>query len=335
MAYISIDKSHLFANLTTLSLKAGSKDKLAVVLKDNAYGHGLDIVAKLCAEFGITKAVVRSLAEAEAIVSLFEDILVLNDRAIAHPKLRFALNDMRSIEQAEAGARADLKIDTGMHRNGIAPENISEALLSIRKRNLKLVGMMTHFRSADVLSSEYFWQKKRFDALKEHIRATVGSEVAFHSHNSAALLRCESFDEDFARVGIAMYGYNELPPIYDAPELKPVMSLWAERIATLTLQKGRRIGYGGDFVAPRDMVVSTYDVGYGDGWRRGESKYPYVTSEGKPILGRVSMDAMTLEGDAPEVCIFDNAQRAAKHFGTISYEIMTALSPLLRRIVKE
>jgi alanine racemase len=334
MAYIRIDTSHLFANLTTLSLKAGSKDKLAVVLKDNAYGHGLEIIAKSCAEFGITKAVVRTIAEAEAIEAFFDDILVLGDRAIAHPKLRFALNDFDAIAQAQNGARVDLKIDTGMHRNGIAPDQLLEALSLIRKRGLKLAGIMTHFRSADVLSSEYYWQKKRFEEIKAQARS-AGYEAEFHSHNSAALLRCETFEEDFARVGIAMYGYNELPSLYDAPTLKPVMSLWAERIATRKLRKGDRLGYGGDFIAPRDMTVSTYDIGYGDGWCRGKSARPYVTSEGKAILGRVSMDAITLEGDAPEVCVFDNAQTAAKHFDTISYEITTALSPFLRRVVTE
>ena len=75
-----------------------------------------------------------------------------------------------------------------------------------------------------------------------------------------------------------------------------------------------------------------YDLGYGDGWCRGESTQPYVTSESLPILGRVSMDFIALATDKEEVCVMYDAQKAAKQFGTISYEVTTALST---NIVKE
>ena len=332
MAYITIDQDRFFHNLTTLRLKAGSTDKLAIVLKDNAYGHGLETMARLSAEFGIAKAAVRTVDKARRIESWFDDILVLNDKAIAHLAYRFALNSLEDIARAEPGARVDLKVDTGMHRNGIAESELDAALDAIRKKGLKLVGVMTHFRSADELSSEYMWQKKRFEAVKERVR-DAGLEVQFHSHNSAALLRCERFDEDFARVGIAAYGFDMLPLTFARTELKPVMSLWAKRIATRTLRKGERIGYGGDFAAPEAMTVSTYDIGYGDGWRRGDSAQPYVTPRHGAVLGRVSMDMLTLEGSEEEVCIFDDARAAARQFGTICYEVTTALSPFIARIV--
>jgi alanine racemase len=113
------------------------------------------------------------------------------------------------------------------------------------------------------------------------------------------------------------------------------MKLTASRLSTRTLQKGERIGYGGDFTAPEAMTVSTYDIGYGDGWCRGSSDAPYVTAEGLPLLGRVSMDMVSLESDREEVVIFDDAQKAAEQFGTISYEVMTALSPAIKRVVME
>ena len=74
------------------------------------------------------------------------------------------------------------------------------------------------------------------------------------------------------------------------------------------------------------MTVSTYDLGYGDGWSRGDSTQPYMTSEGLTVLGRVSMDSISLESEKEEVCVMNDAQAAAKQFGTISYEITTALS---------
>ncbi len=81
------------------------------------------------------------------------------------------------------------------------------------------------------------------------------------------------------------------------------------------------------------MRVSTYDLGYGDGWCRGDSDHPYITAEGLPILGRVSMDFIALETDKDEVCIMNDAQQAAKQFDTISYEMTTALSSDIERII--
>jgi alanine racemase len=115
--------------------------------------------------------------------------------------------------------------------------------------------------------------------------------------------------------------------------LKPVLSLRAKKIATRKLEKGERVGYGGDFAAPGKMTVSTYDLGYGDGWCRGESSRPYITAEGLPILGRVSMDFIVLESEKEELVIMNDAQEAARHFGTISYEMTTALSEKIARIV--
>jgi alanine racemase len=83
------------------------------------------------------------------------------------------------------------------------------------------------------------------------------------------------------------------------------------------------------------MRVSTYDLGYGDGWPRGEAADPYVTEEGAPFLGRVSMDFVAIEGERERICIMADARRAARHYGTICYEMTTALMPSIPRIVKE
>ncbi len=81
------------------------------------------------------------------------------------------------------------------------------------------------------------------------------------------------------------------------------------------------------------MQVSTYDLGYGDGWCRGDSCQPYLTAEDLPVLGRVSMDFVSIASQKEVLCIMNDAQSAAKQFGTISYEITTALSPLITRSV--
>jgi len=334
MAFIKINKQNFYHNLNQIALKTGSVEKIAIVLKDNAYGHGLELMAKLASEFGIKHAVVRTRKEAECIRFLFESILVLGDSIIKDSVLSFTINRLEDIKQAQKGAKVELKVDTGMHRNGIALDEVEEALTLIKEQKLELVGIMTHHRSADVLSSEFFWQQKQFESVKETVKQAGFSTVRIHSHNSASILRTKSFDEDLVRVGIAAYGYNELPQSFDEVLLKPVMTLHAQKISTRVLKAGERVGYGGDFTATKEMRVSTYDLGYGDGWFRADSAKPFVIAEGIPILGRVSMDFISLEIDKETVCVMNDAQAAAKALGTISYEIMTTLSEKIERTLE-
>ncbi len=333
MAFIKINKENFYHNLNQIALKTGSVDKIAIVLKDNAYGHGLELMAKLASEFGITQAVVRTTSEAEKIKLFFPHILILGDTIIKHDIYSFTINSLDDITQAQSGAKVELKVDTGMHRNGIAMDEVGLAFKQIQKQKLELTGVMTHYRSADELSSEFFWQQKNFDSVKEQVKDAGYTDIRIHSHNSASILRTKHFDEDLVRVGIGAYGYNELPTPFDKLELQPVLSLYAKKIVTRVLKKGERVGYGGDFTAPKEMKVSTYDLGYGDGWRRGNSSKPFVTAENLPILGRVSMDFILLGSDKEEICVMNDAQDAAKQLGTISYEITTALQGDIEKVV--
>ena len=326
MAYITINKQNFYHNLNQIALKTGSVDKIAIVLKDNAYGHDLKLMAKLASEFGIKHAVVRKTVEAQQIRSLFETLLVLGDTIVKDEVYSFAINSLDDIREAQKYSKVELKVDTGMHRNGIALDALGEALDLIKEQDLNLVGVMTHYRSADELSSELFWQLKQFEVVKEKVKEAGFTNVRFHSHNSAAVLRSKNFDEALVRVGIGAYGYNELASPFDKVDLKPVMKLYAKKVSTRVLKTGERVGYGGDFIAAEPMTLSTYDLGYGDGWCRGDSTQPYITSEGLPVLGRVSMDFVALSTDKDEVCVMSDAQKAAKQFGTISYEVTTALS---------
>ncbi len=334
MAYIKINKENFYYNLNQIALKTGSKEKIALVLKDNAYGHGLRLMATLASEFGIKHAVVRKTSEADKIEAFFETILVLGDNIVKHEKYHYTINSLAEIDKAQAGAKVELKVDTGMHRNGIALYEIGEALTAIVQKGLQLVGIMTHYRSADELGSELFWQQKQFEDVKEKVRKAGFVNVRMHSHNSAAILRSKTFSEDLVRVGIGAYGYNELPHPFDDTLLKPVLSLYAKKVSTRILTAGQRVGYGGDYTAVKDMTLSTYDIGYGDGWRRGDTAKAFITAEGLPILGRVSMDFISLESQKEEICVMDDAQEAAKQLNTITYEVLCTLDEKLeRRIV--
>jgi len=333
MAYIKLSKENLFYNLKELSLKTGDKTKIAAVLKDNAYGHGLLEMGKMVSEFGLTQAVVINNNEANKIKELFENILILNDTPSLISNFSYAIGSIEALKAAPKGAKLELKVDTGMHRNGILISQLQEALKIIKKNKLNLYGVFTHYKSADEFDTTLTWQKANFENVKKTVISS-GFKVRFHSHNSAALLRSNNFSEDIARVGIAIYGYNEVPQVYNTPKLKPVLSLWAKRVSTRELSKAQKVGYGGDFTAYKNMIVSTYDVGYGNGLFRGDAKVPLITAEGLPILGRVSMDFISLESTKDELCIFNNAQKVAKHFNTISYEILTSLKAYLTRIVQ-
>ncbi|UFH58979.1 alanine racemase [Sulfurovum mangrovi] len=326
MAYITISRQNFYHNLNQITLKTGSKEKIAIVLKDNAYGHGLKLIATLASEYGIKHAVVRDYTEAKEVKEFFESVVVLAGESRVDEVCSFAINSIEQLSGIEKGCRIELKVDTGMHRNGVALSELDEALDIITEKGLNLVGVMTHFKSADELGSDYFWQKKYFGLVKQSVKARGFESVRFHSHNSAAILRTRSFDDDMVRVGIAAYGYDELPEGFDRTDLKPVLRLYAKKVATRVLKAGQRVGYGGSYTAPRDMVVSTYNIGYGDGWLRASDKAAYRTSEGLEVLGRVSMDLISFESEKESLCIMDDAQKAAQHFGTISYEITTALS---------
>ncbi|WOE69498.1 alanine racemase [Hydrogenimonas thermophila] len=335
MSLIKISRKNFVYNINQIVQKTQSIDKLALVLKDNAYGHGLSLMASLAADVGVKHAVVRNLREAYEIEELFETVLVLSDIPKTAPvkKIRIVVNDLNCIVKIPKGTYVELKVDTGMHRNGVLPSEFQKAVEEIEKHSLNLVGIMTHFRSADEMGSEFFWQRKEFDRIKELAQKLDIKGVRWHSCNSAALFRVSEFDEDIARVGIAAFGCLEMPKPFNLPKLKPVMSLWADRISTRELRAMQRVGYAGAGCLKSKGVVSTYDIGYGDGWLRGSSSKPYILPNGKKILGRVSMDAISVETAEEQILIFDNAIEAAKQFDTIAYDILVKLSPAIRRIV--
>lgn len=341
MAFITLNKAHLYHNLDLLCSKAGGKHKLMAVLKDNAYGHGLELMAELVYAYGIKKAAVKNLSEAKSIASFFDEVLVLADHPtpqISPKNVSLAIHEYKTLETLLPNTQIHLALDTGMHRNGIKEEEIEKTLHCIKERELILKGAFTHFRSSDELSSEFFWQRAGFERAKAYIQAQLKAyklpSIAFHSCNSAGLLRTHDLGtDDFARCGIALYGYTTLNPLVATAVLKPVMALWAEKLSSRILKKGERVGYGGMYEAQKDELISTYDIGYGDGFFRFDGTQPVIMSNGEQSKGKMSMDSFCFGGDEERICMFENANALAQHFNTISYEIITKLSPSLKRIV--
>ncbi len=341
MAKILLNKKNLFYNLEEIAKKTKSKNKVAVVLKDNAYGHGLVEIASLCKEFGIEKAVVRNLEDAQKIREFFNYILVLADSSFVNYSHTFhiAINSLDDIEKVPQNANVHLKIDTGMHRNGISISDIEVAILGLYNKKANITGAFTHHRGSDTLSSDFFWQNENFTKAKHKVKEVCEKLFlpipAFHSCNSAALFRKDNFDEDFARVGIATYGYLDNDGVFPFPKLRPVMSLWAEKIASRTLKKGQSLGYGGKFKASENMIVSTYDIGYGDGFLRLNENQIYTTPMGYKVLGRVSMDNISVNSNEEEICLFEDVTNLAKIHNTITYEITCSLKNSIKKEILE
>ncbi len=335
MAKITLNKNNFFNNLDIIAKATKSVDKIAVVLKDNAYGHGLVAMATMAKEYGVKRAVVQTDAEAKVIEDIFDYILVLAEiPCVMSGKIRYTINDLNSIVKFPHATKVELKVDTGMHRNGVSMHELKEAFAKIKEQGLLLEGVFTHHRSADELNSEWFWQNENFKKVKEEAKELAiefgFGTLRFHSSNSAALFRNSSFDEDMARVGIAAYGCMQLPDAIKIEGLKPVLSLYANKISSRELHCGERVGYGGTYEMSEDAVVGNYDFGYGDGFLRVCSNN-YTTPHAKQLVGRISMDNSSFICEDEEILIFDDAHEVAKVAKTISYEVLTSLKALIRR----
>lgn len=340
MSIIKLSKANYFHNLEQISKKVGNKDKIYAVLKDNAYGHGILQIAGLARDFGITKAVVRTLNEAEQIEKFFDEILILshlpNGKENENPKFIYALNDISAFKHLKSGLKIHLALDTLMHRHGIKPEDLENSFRLAKERKISICGAYTHFCCADEMSASYAIQYEKFSLLKLKFKELCDEfsmpKPCFHSHNSAATERDKNTAklDECVRVGIAQYGYAQFD---ESLNLKPVMSLWAHKISTRVLKAGECVGYGGVFCANDDMHISTYDLGYGDGLLRYNGKDDFIFNGTNKMLGRMSMDSFSSNSVENELCVINDANIWAEFFETINYDILVKLSPNIDRII--
>lgn len=337
MAYITINKIDFFSNLDYFKDLVGSKDKLSIGLKDNAYGHGLREIAILCKEYGIQHVFVKNLFEADQIHDLgFSSIQVLYEIPTTLTDLNITINCLEDLTIIPSGSKVELKLDTGMHRNGIDPIQIPEVLMSVEQNDLDMVGVFSHFCCADEDNDILKKQERLFLESVEQIRALYKEPFSIHIANTAGVHRVDNNDYDKARIGIGAYGYVELTGA--SSRLRPVLALYADKVSTRVLSKGDSVGYGSEafIILQDDFVISNYDIGYGDGLFRSNEFKKTTIEDGREILGRVSMDSLSVKGEDKEICIFNDCTRFAEVHDTIVYEILTNLSPFLeRKLVEE
>jgi len=324
---ITIDLGALRRNVARLREAAGSAELWAVV-KADAYGHGVADVAPAALEAGAAALCVSTVREGEALRRILPDARVVvmgplgpgDDEAARLTGLEVTV----STPELPAGLRVHAKVDTGMGRWGMVPE---EARRLPRER---LAGLMSHLATADEPDGGFALEQiERFRALAAELPG-----LQAHLANSAATLRFPEARFDAVRCGIALYG---LSPFGDDPArhgLEPVLS-WRSYVALVkTLAAGESTGYGRRFVAERPTRIGIVPVGYADGWRRGlTGAEVLVGSARRPVVGTVSMDAFSVQLDGetagtPVTLVGDGVlvEEHARRLGTINYEITCGIS---------
>jgi alanine racemase len=190
-----------------------------------------------------------------------------------------------------------LKVDSGMHRAGFAPEAVKEAYQRLTDCSaVASITLMSHFARAD--EPDEHATAAQIQAFEMATQDLPGERSLC---NSAGVLAWPDARRDWARPGVLLYGASPLPAAFIArhPEQKllPVMTLQSEVFAVKTLQPGEALGYGGTFVAERPTRVGLVAMGYADGYPRGVPAGTPVAIDGKPsrIIGRVSMDMLNVD----------------------------------------
>ncbi|HEX7769956.1 MAG TPA: alanine racemase, partial [Dokdonella sp.] len=254
------------------------------------------------------------------------------------------------VEMLEADAdprplRVWLKIDTGMHRLGFAPERAHE--IHARLRTLACVerdvALMTHFANSDVFDDPVTARQiERF----EHVAAQLGGERSLS--NSAAVLGWPGAQGQWVRVGGALYGISVVASRIGADfGFRPAMTLSTRLVAINRVARGERVGYAGTWEAPEDMPVGVAAIGYGDGYPRHAGAGTPVLVDGKraTIIGRVSMDLVTIDlrghpdaqVGAPVVLWGPGlpVEEIAQHAGTIGYELTCGITRRVRFVEED
>ena len=338
MPHIRLNANNFSHNLNTiLSTTNLDTQNIAIVLKDNAYGHGLMEMAILANKFGIDSCFVKSEAEALLVKHLFKHITILypNFDSKSEDNMYISIANLKALNKIQDNKAIELKIDSGMHRNGISKHELKEAIKIIKSKNLNLFGIFTHNGFADEISSEFYGQFYYFTEIKKEVLKLCKDNSLkiprFHSLASSGTFRGTSLNnslpkelqDSIYRIGIALYGYCT-SKVYNI-NLKPVASLWANKISSQTLKKGSTIGYGGTSILKQDSTISTYDVGYGDGLFRIKQDMELKTKDGFTIFDVTSMDCISVESTLDEICIFNDVTTWANAFSTIPYEILSHL----------
>lgn len=317
---VGISKENLLHNLRTYQ-EQYPKLQFAPVLKSNAYGHDLGTIARLLDRQKIAFFMVDSYYEALRLrrAGIRSRILVMGyvrpqDIAKSRlPHVDFGITDLEQLreltELAHRPIRIHLKIDTGMHRQGIPLAYLAEAEDLLKgQSHLQVVGIASHFADADGEDDGFTqgqlatWESASKELLHafptityRHIAATKGIRFA------------EDAGTNVARLGIGLYGFDTSPT--HAVPLKPVLEMRSLIASIRDVAVGESVGYNATFTAPRPMRIATVPVGYYEGIDRRLSDRGVMLVDGVvcPIVGRISMNMCSIDiTNAPDADVGDS-----------------------------
>ncbi|HCK81034.1 MAG TPA: alanine racemase [Candidatus Competibacter sp.] len=344
----TIDLAALRHNLARVRAAAPGC-RVATALKANAYGHGLLRAARALAAADVFAVARCDEAMALREAGIGKPILVLEGflqpeeielcrRHGLHATVHHE-SQLRMLELAPRDPPIEvwLKIDTGMHRLGFAPERVPAALerLAACPNAAPNPRLMSHLARADDRADPYTRRQLNLFKAVSHGKTAERSLA-----NSGGILGWPETHFDWVRPGIMLYGCSPFSQRTGADEgLRPVMTLASRLIAVQRYAAGEAIGYSGTWVCPRDSRIGVVAIGYGDGYpRHAPSGTPLlVNGRRAPLVGRVSMDMLTVDlSELPEAEVGDPvilwgrglpAEEIASKVGTITYELFCKVTP--------
>ncbi len=364
--WTEIDLEALAYNVRQIKEIVGPEVDVMAVLKADAYGHGAITVARTALNNGASCCGVSSVDEALKLrdggvdasilvlgytpvwlakAALLRDVtLTLYDADVARAFSRAAADLRRT-------ARVHIKVDTGMGRLGLLPDQVIPFVDEIRRLpGLDLEGIFTHFSVADDADIEYTrWQLARFRRVLDGLAETGVTFRVVHCANSAALLQLPESRFDMVRLGLAMYGLQPSRQVSLPSDFCPVLA-WKTTVAQVkTLPPGSHVSYGNTYQTEREETIAVIPVGYADGFRRAPTRWQAVLVRGQraPIVGRICMDQTMINvSHIPNVRIGDEvvligrqwedaitAEEVAEWLGTINYEVVSEILARVPRVV--
>ena len=344
--------------------------EFAPVIKSNAYGHGMELIAQLCEKSSaVDRMCVVALSEAVTLraIKITKPIMVLSilDADLEYAALHDIAVVVYDLDTAHAlnaiGKKhhkkisVHVKIDTGLSRLGILAEHAIAFIQSIHAMPfIHLQGIFTHFAESEKEDQTFtYHQIQRFTDLLASLENNGIQIPLKHSSCSAAITGNDASHYTLVRAGIGIYGLwpsqeNKIMTqlVHPAFALKPVLT-WKTRIIQLkNIPTGSTIGYDRTHQVTRNTTIAVLPVGYWDGYDRGLSNTGTVLVRGTlaPVIGRVAMNLMMIDvtdisgitfGDV--VTLLGNhtsisADDVARNAATINYEIVTRINPLLPRV---
>lgn len=342
--------------------------KIFSVIKANAYGHSVNIVAPALDAAGTDYFAVSNLDEAKELraLGINKPILILGYTPTTHAKELSELDLIQTVfsydfaqklnqNAAESGVKVKthIKLDTGMGRIGFDFRNdgfneLVEARRLIYLKNLKFEGVFTHFPVADGISeADKQYTKAEFERFVTAVKYLEENGFDFkikHCCNSAAFLSFNDMHLDAVRPGIILYGLTPSTSLEISKEFKPVMSFKSVVSQVKTVSAGETVSYGKTYTFEKNTRVATVTAGYADGVLRLLSNKGRVLINGKyaKIVGRICMDQFCVdvtdienvkEGDT--VTLFGEGlpvEEFAGYADTINYEVVCSLSKRVPRI---